>query len=167
MFLLSELLASPFPSESVSAQRKTYVTYSFPSLKDPLGEESQITLLESRSLILSSGTTGFRTWEAALHLATFLATRNGQCFVRNRVVKELGAGTGFLSILCAKHFEVQSILATDGSPAITEDIIANSALNGLEHAPNIQAKVYQWGQSLPAEEREGLAPDTLLGADIV
>ena len=71
MSLLPVLLSAPLPSEAASVQQKHYVTYSLSLLDHGLGESDEapsITLLENRSLISAGGTTGLRTWEAALHL---------------------------------------------------------------------------------------------------
>ncbi|ADV20239.1 hypothetical protein I305_01120 [Cryptococcus gattii E566] len=80
---------------------------------------ARITLLEEQ-IAIQGGTTGLRTWTAALHLghhilhhfSTIFASSHGP----NRGFIELGAGTGFLSILLAQMgFKV---VATDlGSPA--------------------------------------------------
>jgi hypothetical protein len=47
---------------------------------------------EARARILSAGTTGNRTWEAALHLGSFLASETGEALVRG-----LHAGAVYLT----------------------------------------------------------------------
>jgi len=177
MSSLGVLMGANLPSETDSAQDKAYVTYAFPlhSLdeSDPL--ERAVTLLESRSVISSLGTTGLRTWEAALHLGAFLASERGLAMVRGKRVFELGAGTGMLSILCAKHLEVSGMVATDGDEAVVDAIKTNSFLNGLDAAEPPRTVVgtaaLRWGWSINAatfSEDYGMdVPDVVVGADVV
>ncbi|KAJ3938393.1 uncharacterized protein N0V96_011641 [Colletotrichum fioriniae] len=95
MMALSESLANPIPSEVSSAQQKSYVTYHLSGLEQsPRPQHSpppDIILLEARSLISASGTTGLRTWEAALHLGQFLCEDPN--LVKGKRVLELGAAS--------------------------------------------------------------------------
>lgn len=155
------------PSASAAAQQKSYVTYTAPTSGL---DEAQLTLLEAPSLLASSGTTGFRTWEAALFLGAYLSSPKGNHFVTGRNVLELGAGTGFLSIFCAKHLCAQRVLATDGSQEVISDIKSNIHLNELEGSELIQTAILQWGHTLiggVADCREDKRSyDLVLGADV-
>ena len=156
------------PSAIEAAQRKSHVTYTAPSFEiDP----PSIVLLEARSLLASSGTTGFRTWEAALHLASFLFSREARHLVTSRNILELGAGTGFLSILCSAHLGAKYVLATDGSREIMNNLKDNLDLNGLRVSDKSHAEELQWGQALIGGvadcRREGRAYDLIIGADVV
>lgn len=161
-------MAQPLPSASVAAQQKSYVTYTVP-LHNP--DAPHITLLETPSLIASLGTTGFRTWEAALFLGTYLFTIPGSRFVKGQNVLELGAGTGFLSILCAKHLGARHVLATDGSDEVIIDLKANLHLNGLSGTELIQIATLQWGHTLINSVvdcgGENRSYDLVVGADVV
>src|ERR1700759_2854981 len=106
-------MSKPLPPELSSAQQRAYVTYTFARTNST--SLSTITLLESRLLISASGTTGLRTWEASLHLASFLLSEQGSKYIENKRVLELGAGTGLVSIMCAKYLNPKHVLATDGS----------------------------------------------------
>lgn len=166
MGYLGLLLASPPLSELEAAQQKTYVTYTLP-FQEPLS----VTILESRGLILAEGTTGMRTWEAALRLGTY-CTQN-PTLVQGKSILELGAGTGFVSLLCAKCLDAQYTFATDGDVGVVESIQTNMFLNGLEGRPNMDAAVYRWGHSLASTilEREDTGGDrkfdVAFGADVV
>lgn len=170
MSALSLLLSSSLPSESSSAQQKSFVTYSYPLYSMA---EASVTLLETRSVISGSGTTGLRTWEAALHLGSFLMSGKGREIVHGRRVLELGAGTGMLSVLCAKHLDVASTVATDGDEAVVDAIKTNIFLNGLDDSSRavVRAAVLRWGWPVDAStfaEDYGMGvPDVLLGADVV
>jgi protein-L-isoaspartate O-methyltransferase len=170
---LSTLIASDLPSESTAVQQKSYVTFSClpPSYNtsDLPGKEPTITLLERRHLISGSTTTGFRTWEAALHLGSYLLSNPN--IVRGKNVFELGAGTGFVSILSAKHLEAKHVTATDGDEGVVEALKENLFLNGLDDEKIVNASVLRWGRGLRGtwvdDEFEEWPYDVVIGADIV
>ena len=161
-------MGQPLPSASAAAQQKSYVTYTAPILGR---DAAQITLLEAPSLLASSGTTGFRTWEAALFLGAYLSSPEGVHFISGKSILELGAGTGFLSIFCAKYLGAQRVLATDGSQLVINDLKSNLHLNRLEGSELIQTAVLSWGHALidgvADGRKDGRHYDVVLGADVV
>ncbi|KAI1098376.1 FAM86A protein [Jackrogersella minutella] len=168
MTVLSNLLALPLPSEITAAQQKSYVTYT-PSLLDTSSHPTpQVTLLESRSLISALGTTGLRTWEAALHLGQFLSANPS--IIRGKHILELGAGTGYLSILCAKFLAAKSVISSDGSEDVVANLPESFFLNGLQGSDRIHAVEVKWGHTLVGAEDErwndGRPIDVVLGADV-
>ena len=175
MTCLSSLIASNLPSEATAAQQKEYVTFScLPSA--PVGveldvPEPTITLLEKRHLISGSQTTGFRTWEAALHLGSYLLQPSNSAMIEGKSILELGAGTGFLSVLCAKHLRAKHVTAADGDEGVIEALKENLFLNDLEDGGIFNASVLRWGRGLRGtwvdEECEEFPYDLVLGADIV
>lgn len=174
MSALTVLLATPLPSEVDAAQQKCYVTYALSLLPPPAVGASQpaITLLENRSLISAGGTTGLRTWEAALHLGQYLCER--PAIVRDKRVLELGAGTGYLSILCARHLDAVHVIASDGSDDVLGNIPDNLYLNGLQDTNGTSVRIapmnVKWGHALVGADEQrwngGRAIDVVLGADI-
>jgi hypothetical protein len=177
MSAMGVLLSSGVPSEASSAQQKAYVTYTYSAHLSPhrAPREQSVTLLEARSVISSSGTTGLRTWEAALVLGAYLVSDYGQAKIRQKRLFELGAGTGLLSILCAKHLGIDGIVATDGDEAVVDAIKTNVFLNGLDSNDTstcqVQSAALKWGWPIDATafpEDYGMSvPDILLGADVV
>lgn len=175
MSCLSTLIASNLPSEATAAQQKEYVTFSClpPSStrSDTDFADPTITLLERRHLISGSQTTGFRTWEAALHLGSYLLQSSDIHLIQGKSVLELGAGTGFLSVLCARHLEAKHVTATDGDEGVVEALKENLFLNGLEDSKGVQSSVLRWGRGLKGtwveEECEEFPYDLVIGADIV
>ncbi|KAH6838381.1 putative methyltransferase-domain-containing protein [Chaetomium sp. MPI-CAGE-AT-0009] len=165
-FALSHLLSQPLPSETDAAQQRDYVTYHLsllqtrPTAVDP----PHINLLESRSLISASGTTGLRTWEAALHLGQYLCADPSS--VKSRRVLELGTGTGYLAVLCAKYLGSDRVIASDGSEEVANHLTDSFSLNGLRGSPKITAMQLRWGHTLVGTEVDGEKLDTVLGADI-
>jgi predicted nicotinamide N-methyase len=182
MSAMSSLLFSPVPSEADSAQQKAFVTYAFPARStgdsisaDSISDDRTVTLLEARSVISSSGTTGLRTWEAALLLGSYFASGEGQSSIQGKRAFELGAGTGMLSILCAKHLGTAAIVATDGDEAVVDTIKTNCFLNGLDFDDSshreVKTAALKWGRPMDAttfQEDYGMGvPDVLVGADVV
>ncbi|KAF6827158.1 hypothetical protein CPLU01_09231 [Colletotrichum plurivorum] len=167
MTALSESLAAPIPSELSSAQQKSYVTYHLSGLEEQL-PAPDVTLLESRSLISASGTTGLRTWEAALHLGQYLCANRG--VVEGKRVLELGAGTGYLAIVCANHLGAACVVASDGSDDVINNLPESFFLNGLQGSERVRATELRWGHALVGTEdrewNEGEAVDVVIGADI-
>lgn len=161
-------MGQPLLSASAAAQQKSYVTYTAP-VPDP--NAAQVTLLEAPSLLASSGTSGFRTWEAALFLGAYLSSPEGNHFVTGKNVVELGAGTGFLSIFCAKYLGAQRVLATDGSQEVVSDLKSNINLNKPEGLELIQTAILQWGHTIiggvPDCREDKRSYDLVLGADVV
>ncbi|KAJ5056653.1 putative methyltransferase-domain-containing protein [Bipolaris maydis] len=176
MEAMTTLLVASLPSETDAAQQKAFVTYSFPqqSTDDSDSGEHAVTLLEARSVISSSGTTGLRTWEAALLLGSYLASESGHVFIKQKRAFELGAGTGMLSILCAKHLGVAGIVATDGDEAVVDAIKTNLFLNGLDvdddSGCQVRTAALKWGYPVDAttfSEDYGMeVPDVVIGADV-
>jgi hypothetical protein len=176
----STLVSQPKPSALQQAQQLSLVKYTAPTYSAGTCPERTVTTSESRGLILSAGTTGNRTWEAALHLGSFLTSEAGEALVRGKRVIELGAGTGFLSLVCARHLGVHSVVVTDREPALIDNIrgCVKHNLNGRESIP-IYPAVWEWGNPLAkegnlaglgsdeGEEGTGLRFDVALGADLV
>jgi predicted nicotinamide N-methyase len=90
--------------------------------------------------------------------------------VRGKSVLELGAGTGYLSILCAKHLGASYVLATDGSEEVVDGLQTSIYLNELQTNTKIEAKELQWGHPLLGGEESqwnsGRKIDLVIGADI-
>ncbi|TPR05165.1 hypothetical protein CAN33_0033370 [Aspergillus niger] len=133
----STLLTLPKPSSIEQAQQLTYITYTAPPEDDPHHSSSQskerrtILTSESRSAIITAGTTGHRTWEAALHLATYLSTAAGRAHITGKKVLELGAGTGLVSMFCARYLEPEVVVATDRELGLMRQIGDCAGRNGL------------------------------------
>jgi predicted nicotinamide N-methyase len=161
---LAILISKKLPSEAIAVQKPSYVTYTFTGSQK--GQLSTVTLLESRSLLFASGTTGLRTWEAALHLASYLVAE-GRSHIQGKRVLELGAGTGLLSILCARWLGAEHVIATDGDDGVVEALGTNFFLNGIQDSDSIIARSLWWGQALDeGEGGEQERTDLVLGADI-
>ncbi|XP_063620648.1 protein-lysine N-methyltransferase EEF2KMT [Cydia splendana] len=141
------------------------------------GLRNIITIKETNNMVVN-GTTGMRTWEAALMLADW-ALCNEDIFL-NKKVLELGSGVGFTGITIAKHCKIKSIVLTDCHDdvlkAIRENILINlpDSINEKNNymidaernsQPNIDVMMLDWNydDEIPSH----LVPDIVIGADIV
>jgi predicted nicotinamide N-methyase len=94
--------------------------------------------------------------------------------VQNKRIVELGSGTGYLAVLCAKYLGASHVLATDGSDDVVRKLPRNFDSNGLQASEKVAARQLRWGSLLPATgsdttgEREwrGERVDMVVGADI-
>ncbi|KAM0693439.1 hypothetical protein Q7P36_006694 [Cladosporium allicinum] len=174
MSCLSSLMSSELPSETTAVQQKSYVTFTTlpenASREEEEGPDPTMTLLERRQLISGSLTTGFRTWEAALHLGAYLLSGPGQELIKGKSILELGAGTGFLAILCAKNLGAAHVTTTDGDEGVVEALKENLFLNGLDDERKVLTSVLRWGQGVRGswvqDDFEEHPYDTVIGADI-
>lgn len=167
---LSSLFSSRVPSEIDSAQQKSFVTYTLSPLLSKSEGVPTITLHESRNIVAAAGTTGLRTWEAALHLGNYLCNYASN-LVYGMSILELGAGTGYVSILCSRHLGASHVLATDGSGDVVSSLSTNFYLNGLQDENTIEGKELKWGQALLGGEHpqwnHGRQIDLVLGSDLI
>ncbi|KAG9335919.1 hypothetical protein JZ751_003476 [Albula glossodonta] len=87
-----------------------------------------ISLEESMALI-SEGTTGLVTWEAALYLAEW-ALENRQVFA-GRTVLELGSGVGLTGVAVCRSCSPRRYVFSDCHPCVLQRLQRNVHLNGL------------------------------------
>ncbi|NXG02063.1 EF2KT methyltransferase, partial [Sakesphorus luctuosus] len=145
-----------------------------------------VTLSESTAMV-SGGTTGLITWDAALHLAEW-AVGNPEVF-SDRTVLELGSGIGFTGIAICKTCQPKTYVFSDCHPRVLRQLAENIQLNGFVPEPGatwgiqtepqgqeVEAKNCQkpklvvaeldWG-SVTEKQLEGLQPDIVIAADVV
>jgi protein-lysine N-methyltransferase EEF2KMT len=174
MTKLTQLLSQEDPSPLDAAKQLHVLTYTLPYEHQNM-EAYTVFSEENSRLLGSEGDTGLRTWDACLHLATYLATE-GRSFIQGKSVLELGAGTGLLSIICAGPLSAAYVLATDGNANIDDNLNRNISLNphlaksGNRRIP-LEPRRLEWGSEarlgslLPAKGGNVLY-DTILGADL-
>ncbi|KFQ35472.1 Protein FAM86A, partial [Mesitornis unicolor] len=147
----------------------------------PMGEA--VTLSESVAII-SGGTTGLVTWDAALHLAEW-AIQNSAVF-RHRTVLELGSGIGFTGIAICKTCNPKTYIFSDCHPCVLKRLTENIRLNGFEPVthpiqaesqgqeaeatnhqhPNLVVAELDWG-SVTEKQLLDLQPEVVIAADVV
>lgn len=174
MSAFSEMLAVPVPSEAETVQQMDYATYPLSLLPRASSDDTSrifencITLRESRWLLASAGATGYRTWEAGLHLGQYLCTKPD--IVCGKRVLELGTGTGYVSMICAKYLGSTKVFASDGSEGVLSGLADTMFLNGLQGSEVFVPKELVWGSALVGTEEEkwigGEEVDVVLGSDV-
>uniref|UniRef100_A0A667I2J2 Eukaryotic elongation factor 2 lysine methyltransferase n=1 Tax=Lynx canadensis TaxID=61383 RepID=A0A667I2J2_LYNCA len=87
-----------------------------------------VTLSESTAII-SHGTTGLVTWDAALYLAEW-AMQNPAAFA-HRTVLELGSGAGLTGLAICKTCHPSAYIFSDCHSCVLEQLRGNILLNGL------------------------------------
>ncbi|NXH52224.1 EF2KT methyltransferase, partial [Rhabdornis inornatus] len=145
-----------------------------------------VSLSESTALI-SRGTTGLVTWEAALLLAQW-ALHNPSVF-RDRTILELGSGIGFTGIAICKTCQPRTFIFSDCHPHVLRQLGENIQLNGFIPEPEMTWSIQtesqgqevegencqnpkvivaelDWG-SVTEEQLQGLRADVVIAADVV
>uniref|UniRef100_A0A8C2U6G5 Eukaryotic elongation factor 2 lysine methyltransferase n=1 Tax=Coturnix japonica TaxID=93934 RepID=A0A8C2U6G5_COTJA len=119
----------------------------------PSGEA--VTLSESVAII-SQGTTGLVTWDAALHLAEW-ATENPAVFT-NRTVLELGSGVGFTGLVICKTCNPKTYIFSDYHHCVLKQLTENIRLNGF----TLQPETMNPAQGQEAERKESQQPKLIV-----
>ncbi|NXK47036.1 EF2KT methyltransferase, partial [Chauna torquata] len=150
----------------------------------PTGES--VTLAESEAII-SQGTTGLVTWDAALYLAEW-AIENSIVF-SNRTVLELGSGTGFTGLAICKTCNPKAYIFSDYHHCVLKQLTENIRLNGFALEPETTNQIQtesqgqeaegmnyrqpklivselDWG-SVTGKQLLDLQPDVIIAADVV
>ncbi|XP_037240612.1 protein-lysine N-methyltransferase EEF2KMT isoform X1 [Falco biarmicus] len=145
-----------------------------------------VTLSESVAII-SGGTTGLVTWDAALYLAEW-AIENSAVF-SNRTVLELGSGIGFTGIAICKTCNPKTYIFSDYHHCVLKQLTENILLNGFvlepettQHVqtqtrgqeaeatnsqkPKLIVAELDWG-SVTEKQLLDLQPDVIIAADVV
>ncbi|KAI5294522.1 hypothetical protein KEM52_003816 [Ascosphaera acerosa] len=168
-----ELIALPRRPAHLEAQELSYIRYTAPTSlgSDAASSDSRpyIITCENRNLILAAGTTGFRTWEAALHLATYLSTAEGRRLVQGMAVIELGCGVGLLSMYCLKCLNARTVVATDMEQGLMDALDDGIKRNQLD-SQRITGRLWNWADALGGEDNdagEKLQFDVAIGADLI
>jgi predicted nicotinamide N-methyase len=103
-----------------------------------------------------------------MHLGQYLC--QNPSLVQGKHVLELGAGTGYISILCAKLLGSATAIASDGSDDVINNLPDNFFLNDLQDSAVITEMDVKWGHALMGTEEAqwngGRPVDVVLGADI-
>lgn len=171
---MAHLTTVPQQHPLEEAQQPHVHTY-FPPL--PLDQPGiqPILIKEAQNLLSKGNNVGLRTWEAALHLGWYLLTQRPE-LVRGNNIVELGAGTGFLSLLCAGHLGASHVLATDGLGHVCESLQYNVDLNVKNNTlyANQPPEVAQldWTEQAELDEilqtaqTKSIKYDLVIGADI-
>ncbi|XP_008292706.1 protein-lysine N-methyltransferase EEF2KMT [Stegastes partitus] len=124
-----------------------------------------VSLLENVALI-SEGTTGLVTWEAALYLAEW-ALDHQQHFI-GRTVLELGSGVGLTGITVCHCCSPNRFVFSDCHSTVLQKLRDNVRLNGLSDRTTPEVDVVQLDWTTATEEQlRQIGADTVIAADVV
>ncbi|XP_027973322.1 protein-lysine N-methyltransferase EEF2KMT isoform X1 [Eumetopias jubatus] len=141
-----------------------------------------VTLSESTAIV-SHGTTGLVTWDAALYLAEW-AIENPAAFA-HRTVLELGSGAGLTGLAICKTCCPSTYVFSDCHSCVLEQLRGNILLNGLSlepdttdperhpghnahdtESPRVTVAQLDW-DVVTAPELAAFRPDVIIAADVL
>lgn len=129
-----------------------------------------VKVFETPKVISGAGTTGLRTWEAALFLLNFLNRVDCSIDMRGKRIVELGAGTGLVALALLKNYSrhrFSGLIVTDGNTSLLSNFKENMDLNTLDFKAEIRIDQLIWGSSHNhISETEQISPPFLPKADI-
>uniref|UniRef100_A0A2I3GQ89 FAM86 N-terminal domain-containing protein n=1 Tax=Nomascus leucogenys TaxID=61853 RepID=A0A2I3GQ89_NOMLE len=131
---LYEALAETLMGQGVHAGHRSYL--------------GSVTLSESTAII-SHGTMGLVTWDAALYLAEW-AIENPAAFT-HRTILELGSGAGLTGLAICKLCRSRAYIFSDCHSWVLKQLQGNALLNGLSLEADITANL----------------PDVVIAADVL
>ncbi|KAM8825315.1 protein-lysine N-methyltransferase EEF2KMT isoform 1-T1 [Synchiropus picturatus] len=130
-----------------------------------LPDGGAVSLLENEAMI-SDGTTGLVTWEAALYLAEW-AMEHPERF-SGRALLELGSGAGLTGIVVCRSCRPSRFIFSDCHPGVLTRLEENATLNGLMDRTDLDVRVQRldWIEVTEEQLRE-VGADTVIAADVV
>ncbi|CCE65390.1 hypothetical protein TPHA_0L00340 [Tetrapisispora phaffii CBS 4417] len=124
-----------------------------PTTKDVIqyriNNQIKIKIEESPYLISAAGTTGFRTWEAAVYLTKYLIDLGFPPETVMENTLELGSGTGMVSIGLVKKYkdQITTLYITDGDSQLLEGQLSrNVMLNGIDSSDSVKLQKLRWNE---------------------
>lgn len=145
-------------------------------LEYKVGEDSTVKIRETPRVISGAGTTGLRTWEAALYLLDFLNREESSVSLKGEKIAEIGAGTGLVSLsLMKNHVKhgFSSIVVTDGNTSLLPAFHSTVKLNSLDIDAEVKTEQLIWGSDASNGPEGDLKEvlflpevDVVLGADV-
>ncbi|KAM9844275.1 protein-lysine N-methyltransferase EEF2KMT [Aulostomus maculatus] len=124
-----------------------------------------ISLLENVAVI-SEGTTGLVTWDAALYLAEW-ALEHPHTFA-GRSVLELGSGVGLTGIAICRTCSPSRYVFSDCHHSVLQRLRDNMQLNGLleKTPPAVLVEELDW-MAVTDEQMRAIGADVIIAADVV
>lgn len=119
---------------------------------------------ESPWVIAGNGSTGHRTWEAALCLGDYALKTIGEDKKQVNNFLELGAGTGLVGLLMSQMNSKNRVILTDGDEQVVEMLKENIALNS--NTKNVTAEKLYWGEEDDESKFDNFNDGVILCADV-
>ncbi|XP_052615368.1 protein-lysine N-methyltransferase EEF2KMT isoform X3 [Peromyscus californicus insignis] len=159
---LYEALAEVLMAKESSQCHRSYLL--------PSGDS--VTLSESTAIV-SHGTTGLVTWDAALYLAEW-AIKNPAAFT-DRTVLELGSGAGLTGLAICKACYPRAFIFSDCHGQVLEQLRGNVLLNGFSlelytptdpSSPKVTVADLDWDE-VTAAQLSAFQADVVIAADVL
>lgn len=159
---LYEALAEVLMAEESTQCHRSYLL--------PSGDS--VTLSESTAIV-SHGTTGLVTWDAALYLAEW-AIKNPAAFM-DRTVLELGSGAGLTGLAVCKACHPRAFIFSDCHSQVLEQLRGNVLLNGFSlepdtptdpGSPKVTVAELDWDE-VTASQLSAFQADVVIAADVL
>ncbi|XP_032768615.1 protein-lysine N-methyltransferase EEF2KMT isoform X2 [Rattus rattus] len=131
-----------------------------------------VTLSESTAIV-SHGTTGLVTWDAALYLAEW-AIENPAAFT-DRTILELGSGAGLTGLAICKACYPRAYVFSDCHAQVLEQLRRNVLLNGFSlelhtpidsGSPKVTVAQLDWDE-VTSSQLSAFQADTVIAADVL
>ncbi|XP_051744040.1 protein-lysine N-methyltransferase EEF2KMT isoform X1 [Ctenopharyngodon idella] len=125
-----------------------------------------VSLAENVALI-SQGTTGLVTWEAALYLAEW-ALENTHIF-KSKTVLELGSGIGFTGTVICRSSSPTKYIFSDCHHTVLQrlkDNITNCLTNSDSNSASVSVEELDW-ENVSVEQLQRIQANTIIAADVV
>lgn len=122
-----------------------------------------VSVKESQNMI-SDGTTGLYSWEAACALAEW-AVANSDRFGNKNII-ELGSGTGLTGFVVAKCCRPKKMVLTDGNGLVLSLLRENYADN-FENDDSVVVEELDWNSVEQSTILDKVRPDLIMAADLV
>ncbi|XP_014370353.2 protein-lysine N-methyltransferase EEF2KMT [Papilio machaon] len=135
-----------------------------------------ITIKETNNMVIN-GTTGMKTWEAAIMLSDWILC-NKKIFYNQRIL-ELGSGVGFTGIIVGKYCMPKSTTLTDCHSDVLDLLVENIIINfpDLQKTTSSQYQSFRNDEKVidvakldwqcPEDVNDYYYPDIVIGADII
>lgn len=133
---------------------------------------NSVTLSESTAIV-SHGTTGLVTWDAALYLAEW-AIENPAAFT-DRTILELGSGAGLTGLAICKACCPRAYIFSDCHAQVLEQLRGNVLLNGFSLEPHtpidagsskVTVAQLDWDE-VTASQLSAFQADVVIAADVL
>ncbi|XP_055460530.1 protein-lysine N-methyltransferase EEF2KMT [Psammomys obesus] len=133
---------------------------------------NSVTLSESTAIV-SHGTTGLVTWDAALYLAEW-AIENPATFA-DRTVLELGSGAGLTGLAICKACHPRAFIFSDCHGQVLAQLRGNVLLNGFSlephtpidsRSPKVTVAELDW-DNVAASQLSAFQADIVIAADVL
>ncbi|XP_052409013.1 protein-lysine N-methyltransferase EEF2KMT [Carassius gibelio] len=117
--------------------------------------------------VISQGTTGLVTWEAALYLSEW-ALENTHLF-KNKTVLELGSGIGLTGIVVCRSSSLTKYIFSDCHQTVLQRLkenISNCLTNCDSNSASVCVEELDW-ENVSDEQLQRIQADTIIAADVV